>query len=245
MDLELKGKRALVTGGSRGLGAACAKILAEEGCEVLIASRNPGPGPNALAVDLTVHGAAERLSDWAGKLDILVNNAGAIPRGDWSMDEATWRQSWELKLFGYINLTRAVYAGMTQRRSGAIVNILGVAGERLDSTYIAGSTANAGLIAYTRTLGGVSHLDNVRVVGVSPGTALTERTTKRLRERAQTELGDAERFRELFGVYSFNRPAHPHEIAAAVAFLASPRSAYTSGAILNIDGGLSSRSVQI
>lgn len=245
MDLELKGKRALVTGGSRGLGAACAKVLAEEGCEVLIAARNPAPGPNALAIDLTQRGAPEKLSQWAGELDILVNNAGAIPRGDWSMGEDTWRESWELKVFGYINVTRAVYAGMKQRKSGVVVNILGVAGERLDATYIAGSAGNAGLMAYTRTLGGVSHLDGVRVVGISPGTALTERTTKRLRERAQKELGDAERFREFFHVYSFNRPAHPHEIAYSVAFLASPRSSYTSGAILNVDGGLSSRSVQV
>src|SRR3954462_11526882 len=128
MDLNLKGKRVLVTGGSKGIGAACAAVLAAEGADMRIASRNPPPGGKLVskAVDLSQRGAAEALAEWAGELDILVNNAGAIPGGDLlKVDEETWRRSWDLKVFGYINLTRAVYGAMKKRGRGVIVNILG------------------------------------------------------------------------------------------------------------------------
>ena len=129
MELNLKGKRALVTGGSKGIGRACAEVLAQEGCTVLIAARNPQPGAGAKAIDLSQRGAAEALAGWAGELDILVNNAGAIPGGDLlRVDEDTWRRAWDLKVFGYINLTRQVYARMKARKAGVIVNILGNAG---------------------------------------------------------------------------------------------------------------------
>ncbi len=243
MDLGLKGRRALVTGGSKGIGAACAAALAAEGCTVLIAARNPGPGASAKAIDLSRRGAAEELAAWAGDLDILVNNAGAIPGGDLArVDEETWRRAWDLKVFGYINLTRAVYAAMRRKGRGAIVNILGNAGEKLNAAYIAGSSANAGLMAFTRTLGGVSHADGIRVVGINPGPVATDRLLGLYRQMAQAKLGDAARYEELFKDLSFGRPASPEEIASAVAFLASDRSSYTSGCILTIDGGLASRS---
>lgn len=243
MDLKLKGKRALVTGGSKGIGRACAEVLAAEGCTVLVAARNPVSGPNAKAIDLSQRGAAEALAAWAGELDILVNNAGAIPGGDLlRVDEDTWRRAWDLKMFGYINLTRQVYARMKAKQDGVIVNILGNAGEKLDASYIAGSTANAGLMAFTRTLGGASHADGVRVVGINPGPVATDRLKSLFRQRAETKFGDPERYQELFAGMSFGRPATPEEIAWAVAFLASERSAYTTGCILSIDGGLASRS---
>jgi NAD(P)-dependent dehydrogenase (short-subunit alcohol dehydrogenase family) len=245
MDLGLKGLRALVTGGSRGIGRACAEALAAEGCEVAIASRNPPlAGPfRAKAIDLSLRGAAEELAAWAGELDILVNNAGAIPGGDLDrVDEETWRRAWDLKVFGYVNLTRAVYRSMKERGRGVIVNIIGSAGERPNAAYIAGSTANAGLMAFTRALGGASHADGVRVLGVNPGPVATERLLSLYRQMAQTRLGDAERYQELFKDLSFGRPAAPAEIASAVAFLASARSSYTSGCILTIDGGQAARS---
>jgi NAD(P)-dependent dehydrogenase (short-subunit alcohol dehydrogenase family) len=243
MDLNLKGKRALVTGGSKGIGRACAEVLATEGCSVLVAARNPQPGPGAKAVDLSQRGAAEALADWAGELDILVNNAGAIPGGDLlRVDEDTWRRAWDLKMFGYLNLTRQVYARMKARRAGVIVNILGNAGEKLDASYIAGSTANAGLMAFTRALGGASHADGIRVVGVNPGPVATDRLKGLFRQRAEAKFGDPERYPELFAGMSFGRPATPEEIAWTVAFLASERSAYTSGCIVTIDGGLALRS---
>ena len=245
MDLNLKGKRVLVTGGSKGIGRACAEAFAREGADVRIAARNPGAaaGFAAKALDLATPGAAEALAEWAGELDILVNNAGAIPGGDLQkVDEQTWRRAWDLKVFGYVNLTRAVYARMKARRSGVIVNVIGSAGEKMDAAYIAGSTANAGLMAFTRALGGASHADGIRVLGINPGPVATDRLASLYRQRAATLLGDAERYRELFADMSFGRPGAPEEIAAAVLFLASERSAYTSGCILTIDGGLSARS---
>ena len=243
MDLNLKGKRALVTGASKGIGRACAELLEKEGCTVLGASRSIAPGPRAKAVDLSQRGAAEALADWAGELDILVNNAGAIPGGDLlKVDEATWRSAWDLKLFGYINLSRAVYARMKARKRGVIVNVIGAAGEKMNAAYIAGSAANASLMAFTRALGGASHADGIRVVGINPGPVETDRLVSLHKQMAQAKLGDPQRYRELFKDMSFGRPATPEEIASAVAFLASDRSAYTSGTVLTIDGGQSNRS---
>jgi NAD(P)-dependent dehydrogenase (short-subunit alcohol dehydrogenase family) len=245
MELNLKGKRALVTGGSKGIGWACAAALADEGCEVMIAARNPPAASRHKfrATDLSQRGAAEALAEWAGELDILVNNAGAIPGGDLlKVDEDTWRRAWDLKVFGYLNLTRQVYARMKARKSGVIVNILGNAGEKLDASYIAGSTANAGLMAFTRTLGGASHADGIRVVGINPGPVATDRLKSLFRQRAEAKFGDAERYPELFAGMSFGRPASPEEIAWMTVFLASERSAYTSGCIVTIDGGLAARS---
>jgi len=245
MELNLKGKRALVTGGSKGIGWACACALADEGCEVMIAARNPPAASRHKfrATDLSQRGAAEALAEWAGELDILVNNAGAIPGGDLlKVDEETWRRAWDLKVFGYLNLTRQVYSRMKARKSGVIVNILGNAGEKLDASYIAGSTANAGLMAFTRTLGGASHADGIRVVGINPGPVATDRLKGLFRQRAEAKFGDPERYPELFAGMSFGRPASPEEIAWMTAFLASERSAYTSGCIVTIDGGLAARS---
>ena len=257
MDLHLNGKRVLVTGASKGIGRACAEMLAAEGCAVMIAARDAdrlnaaateiagstGSTVKVRPTDLSQRGAAEALAAWAGEIDILVNNAGAIPGGDLlKVDEDTWRRAWDLKVFGYVNLCRAAYADMKRRKSGVIVNILGNAGEKLDASYIAGSTANAGLMAFTRALGGVSHADGIRVVGINPGPVATDRLISLYKQRAEVKLGSAERYRELFEGMSFGRPAAPEEIAAAVAFIASRRSSYTTGCILSIDGGLAARS---
>ena len=252
MDLKLKGKRVLVTGGSKGIGKACAQLFAEEGCEVMIASRDAASLQSAAdeiraatgaqvtfkAVDLSQRGAAESLAQWAGQLDILVNNAGAIPGGDLlAVDEDTWRTAWDLKVFGYINLCRAVYRNMKAQGDGVIVNVLGAAGERLTASYIAGSTANAGLMAFTRTLGGASPKDGIRVLGVSPGPVATERLVKLFKQRAASQFGDESRYAELYEGMAFNRPASSEEVANTVVFAASERSSYTTGVYISIDGG--------
>ena len=242
MDLNLNGKRVLVTGASKGIGRACVEMLEREGCTVLGVSRSIAPGPKSKAADLSLRGVAQEIAAWAGDLDILVNNAGAIPGGDvLKVDEETWRKAWDLKVFGYINLSRAVYAAMKKRGRGVIVNIIGSAGEKMNAAYIAGSTANAGLMAFTRALGGASHADGIRVVGINPGPIATDRLISLHKQMAQARLGDASRYEELFKDMSFGRPGTPEEVAAAVAFLASDRSAYTSGCILTIDGGAAAR----
>ncbi len=252
MDLGLTGRRVLVTGGSKGIGRACAAAFVQEGASVMIAARDPntlavaaeavGGDTRFRATDLSKEGEAEALAAWAGDIDILVNNAGAIPGGDLlNVDEATWRAAWDLKVFGYINLTRAIYARMKAKRAGVIVNVIGAAGERLNPAYIAGSAGNASLYAFTRALGGTSHADGIRVVGLSPGPVETDRLVSLNRQIAATRLGDAGRYRELYKEMSFGRPASPEEIAWSVVFLASDRSAYTTGCVLTIDGGLAAR----
>jgi NAD(P)-dependent dehydrogenase (short-subunit alcohol dehydrogenase family) len=260
MDLKLKGKRVLVTGGSKGIGEACAQVFAEEGCSVMIASRDgaaleaaaskikskTGADVKWKAADLSQRGVAEDLAAWAtasGSLDILVNNAGAIPGGDLlKIDEDTWRKAWDLKVFGYINLTRAVYAHMKAKKQGVIVNVLGAAGEKLNAAYIAGTTGNAGLMAFTRALGGVSTADGIRVVGVSPGPVATDRLLKLYKQMAAAKFGDENRYEELFEGMAYNRPATANEIAWTVVFTASERSSYTTGIYISIDGGLAAKS---
>jgi len=252
MDLHLAGKRALITGGSKGIGRATAELLAEEGCDLVLVARDPAALAEAadaargrrqvrvetIPADLSRDAEAVRVAEAAGTIDILVNNAGAIPPGGLlELDDSRWRAAWDLKVFGFVSLTRATYAAMRARGGGAIVNVIGAAGEKHNPGYIAGSAGNAALIAFTRTLGKSAPADNIRVVGINPGPTATARMEMLLRDRAARTLGDAERWRELCRDMPFGRAAEPAEIAAAVAFLASPRSAYTSGAILTIDGG--------
>ena len=257
MELGLRGKKALVTGASKGIGRAAAEALAAEGCDVVLVSRTAADLERARAEIAGKHNVAVRfyaldLSDGRNvntlaaecpDTEILVNNAGAIPGGNLDMiDEARWREAWDLKVFGYINMTRRFYALMRERRRGVIVNILGAAGENPDFDYIAGSSGNASLMAFTRAMGGTAPRDNLRVVGINPGPVLTERLITLTRTRAQQRLGDAERWPELMQGYAFGRAAKPEEIAAMVAFLASDQvSGYTTGTIVTIDGGGSSR----
>ena len=256
MDLGLRGRKALVTGASKGIGRACAEVLAEEGCDVVLVSRTAADletvrakivGQHNVAVrfyplDLSDSQNVDRLAAECSDIDLLVNNAGAIPGRDLdAVDEGRWRTAWDLKVFGYINMTRRFYALMRERKKGVIVNILGAAGENPDFDYIAGSSGNASLMAFTRAIGGTAPRDGLRVMGVNPGPVLTERLETLMRHRAQTQLGDPERWRELMKGYAFGRAAKPEEIAWMVAFLASDRSAYTTGTIVTIDGGGGSR----
>jgi NAD(P)-dependent dehydrogenase (short-subunit alcohol dehydrogenase family) len=131
-------------------------------------------------LDPTRSSASREFSD----IDILVNNAGAIPPGSLSaIDDDTWRRAWDLKVFGFIGLCRAYYPLFARRRSGVIVNVIGSAGESLDPGYIAGVTGNAALMAFTRAMGRASHKDNIRIVGINPGSTATERMELMLRER--------------------------------------------------------------
>ena len=254
MDLGLGGRRVLITGGSRGIGFACARAFLAEGADVTIAARDParlaaakaelaGRAQGAIetvAIDLAVPGAAAALAAAAGEIDVLVNNAGAIPGGDvLAIDEAKWRAAWDLKVFGYVNLAREAFARMKAKRRGAIVNVIGVGGLRHNFNYVAGAAGNASLMSFTHAMGAHSTDDGVRVVGVNPGLVATERMEFLMRTRAKNELGDAERWKELVGKLDlpFGRPATAAEVADVVVFLASDRAGYVSGDVVRVDGG--------
>jgi len=254
MDLKLRGKRVLITGASKGIGAAAAEAFAEEGCHLRLAARSTdalealakklradhGVEVSVHAVDLRKSDDLARLANDAADIDILVNNAGDIPGGSIEkIDEPTWRHAWELKVFGFINLTRLVYAQMKARGHGVVVNDIGAAGEKFDANYICGSAGNAALMAFTRALGGKSLADNIRVVGINPGPVGTDRHVTQMKTRAKHQLGDENRYRELQKGFPLDRPAHAREIADLMAFLASDRSGYTSGVIFTVDGGIS------
>lgn len=256
MDLKLVDQTALITGASQGIGEALASSFAQEGVHLHLTARTESALGRikeeiekshevSVAIhplDLTEPGACERLSEAVGDVDILVNNAGVIPSGVLSeIDEKAWRDGWELKVMSYINLCRIYYEKMKRRGAGVIVNNIGNSGEIFDPRYIAGTTGNAGLMAFTRALGGRSLDDNIRVVGVNPGPVDTDRIYNMLKKRAKDVLGEESRYPELLERYPLNRPAHTHEVTDLIVFLASFRAGYTSGTIYTVDGGISSR----
>jgi NAD(P)-dependent dehydrogenase (short-subunit alcohol dehydrogenase family) len=256
MDLKLAGRTVLVTGASKGIGLGIAQWFAREGCNLRLAARskellereaaairkNSSVEVQTYALDLSQETGRTRLTEACPEVDVLVNNAGDIPAGSLDdVDDAAWRAGWDLKVFGYIGLTRFYFAKMRARRSGVIINIIGTAGERPMPAYVAGSMGNASLMSLTIALGAASPEYGVRVLGVNPGPVLTDRVVKISRKRAQQMLGDEERYPELLKKNPFGRPASVEEIAATVVFLASDLSSYTSGTIVTIDGGFSKR----
>ena len=252
MDLQLQGKTALITGGSKGIGRATAEVLAGEGCNVILVARDQATLDEAaagirakrqvnvrtIAADLSNDAAVRKVAAEAGELDILVNNAGAIPPGDvGSIDDARWRHAWDLKVFGYISFCRVIYGQMKAKKHGVIINVIGAAGEKFPTNYIAGAAGNASLMAFTRALGKGAPADGLRVVAINPGPVETDRLVMLRRAEAQEKFGDPDRWRELSAGMPFGRAATPAEIGNAVAFLASPASGYTTGTVLTIDGG--------
>lgn len=256
MELNLKGRTVLITGASRGIGKSIAKVLAGEGCNLILTATDTaklaqlaadlneahGVKVESHGFDLSKHENIKALADVAGHCDILVNNAGAIPRG--SLQEVTpeaWRQGWDLKVFGYIDLTRCILPRMTERKSGVIINIVGMAGERPEPKYIATCCGNAALIMFTQCLGGESMRDGVRIVAINPGPIMSDRHRRGAERVAERELGSKDRWPELYKRFPIGRPGRVDEVADMVAFLASDRASYISGEVIRIDAGLKVR----
>ncbi|MET3893735.1 3-oxoacyl-[acyl-carrier protein] reductase [Bosea sp. OAE506] len=250
MDLKLAGRRVLITGGSKGIGAACARVFLAEGCSVVLVARDAarlaataaalGEANRVTthAADLSVSAEREAIAAAFPDIDILVNNAGAIPAGgllDLSME--SWEQAWALKVMGYIHLTKLYLGQMKERGAGVIVNVIGGAGRSPRYDYVCGGTGNAALMAFTGAVGGRSPEWGVRVFGINPAQTRTDRIISLSKTRAKIKLGDEERWEEMLTGLPFDRLIEPEEIANAAAFLSSPACGYVSGTVLDVDGG--------
>jgi 3-oxoacyl-[acyl-carrier protein] reductase len=240
MDLRLKGKSVLITGGSKGIGLACAKSFAAEGCRVHLAARDRerlARAKSELAGDVALHAldlrdatALRQLAAECAGVDVLVNNAGDIPGGTIeTVDEAKWRHAWELKVFGFINLTRELYPRMKAKKSGVIVNVIGMAGESHPFEYICGAAGNAGLAAFTKAMGKGSREHGVRVLGVHPPSTRTDRIVTLMKAAAKAKWGDESRYEELM-----DNVIEPEQVGDTVCFLASSRAGQLSGVVLNM-----------
>lgn len=252
MTKPLSGKIALVSGASRGIGAAIARILARDGAKLVLLARNEadmrkvaaecGPETIIIAGDLREDAPARAAVDAAinrfGALDILVHSAGATKRGDFlTLSDADWADGYALKLFGAVRLARAAWPHL-RKAQGAIVNIGGVGGRLASADFTIGGSVNAALMNFTKALADRGVADGVRVNLINPGNIHTDRLTHRIQTRAK-ELGadDAAAAADLAREAGIKRFATPEEIAEAVSFLVSERASYVQGALLDVDGG--------
>lgn len=244
MDLQLAGKRALITGASKGIGYACALALAREGATPILVARSAaglataaqailtetGMTVETVAVDMGAADAPRLLYSRIGEVDVLINNAGAIPRGSLGdIDDLAWRSAWDVKLYGTIGLTRVYRPCMERRKSGVIVNIIGMAGVANRDAYLCGSTANAALMAFTRAAGAASTRYGVRIFGINPSLTRTD--------RAIAVMSEAGRVDEAGANLPFGRMMEPDEVASLAVFGCSPLAGYLSGTVIDLDGG--------
>ena len=251
MDLGLSGKVVLITGGSKGIGLACARAFLEEGAKVGIVSRSRESLDRARAELGTAATFAADLVDPAqalaaldaieaelGPVDVLVNSAGAarrVPPEDLTPER--WRAAFDAKLFSYVNMFDPAVKRMAARGSGVIVNVIGNGGKVAAPTHIAGGAANAALMLATAGLAQAYAGQGVRVVGVSPGLTRTDRVAEGMQAEAAVQGIDvAEAQRRAEAGIPLGRMAEPDEIAATVAFLASSKASYVTGVTVTMDG---------
>ncbi|WP_159351377.1 SDR family oxidoreductase [Roseomonas harenae] len=257
MELALRGRTAVVTGGSLGIGRAIARELAGEGVSVAIIARDAArledaarslaaetgatiiPIPADLSTAEAVDAAMEKATAALGQVDILVNNAGATPMGRiGDTADATWATSINLKLMGYARCARALTPAMRERRWGRVINIIGRSGHQPRANYIVGSSVNASLLAFTHALAQECAPDNVLVTGVNPGPIRTPRWDT-LTAQGAADTGrspDAENQAALEST-ALRRLGTPEEVAGLVAFLCSDRAGYITGTMIDVDGG--------
>ena len=252
MDLQLRDKRVVITGGSKGIGLACARAFLDEGARVALMSRDPGNLASAraslgqdvrtYAVDLSDPAAAGRaflaIVDLLGAVDVLINSAGAARRHPpMELDSAAWKQAIDAKFFPTINAMDAVLPAMAARGSGAIVNIIGVGGKMADVFHIAGGAANAALMLATTGLAAAYAPRGVRINAINPGLTRTGRVTDRLEVEARSSGASQEEvLKRAVSKIPAGRMATPEEIAHVALFLASSQASYVSGVVLPLDG---------
>ena len=254
MDLELQGKNILVTGGSKGIGLACAKGFLAEGANVAVASRSEANLARAraelvhvltIAADLVDADAARAVVDDVearlGPIDVLVNSAGAARRtAPDDLTPAVWRAAMDAKYFTYLNVIDPVVKRMAARGCGVIVNIVGHGGKVAHPTHLAGGAANAALMLVTVGLANVYAPRGVRVLGINPGLTNTTRVAEGMKaEAAVRGITEADALQHSIDRVALGRLAEPEEIAAVTVFAASARASYLTGVIITMDGATS------
>ncbi|NKB21548.1 MAG: SDR family oxidoreductase [Alphaproteobacteria bacterium] len=259
MELGITGRNALITGGSQGIGRACAEALADEGVNVVIVARdaerlaaaateiasNRTGRVTPVSGDLTVAADVERVIAEAesalGQIDILVNNAGSAPMGMiGDIDDETWQASFDLKLMGYVRCSRAVMGAMRSRKWGRIVNVIGRGGHFPTAKYIAGGAINAAILNITQALAEECGPDNVLVNGVNPAATATDRWSALVQQQIKlTGKTEEEIMAASAASVPLGRIAEPEDVANMVTYLCSEKACFINGALIEVDGGVS------
>ena len=258
MKLGLNGKNVIITGGSAGIGYACAKGFIAEGSNILLVGRDKEKLDKASALlqenaqgnqiftisqDLTDAIAAKRIAEKAisklGKIDILINNAGSARAGSfWKMTDQDFIDAWNLKLLGYIRMIREVGAHMKDQGHGRILNIIGTGGKTPSPTFLPGGTANAALLNFTKGISKELAESGVRINSISPGVTATDRAEMLAKQRAEAK---GTTFEEQIAIDTASNPlgrmVEPEEIASMALLLVSDLIPSITGADIVIDSG--------
>jgi len=250
MDLGLRGKRAIVTGGTRGIGLAIAKLLAAEGCDVAICARNraavdetvamlarSGVRATGGAVDVSdlpaLRGWIAEASDALGGLDVFVANVSAIAQG---MDEEAWRRGFQIDVMGTVFGAEAAVPFLEQSGAGAIVVVGSTAMAEINGPTRSYAAVKAALLPYVKGLARNLAAKNVRANMVSPGNVFFAGGVWDTVRQQNPDM-----FATMLGRNPMGRMGTPEEVANAVVFLASPRASFITGTNLIIDGALTQR----
>ncbi len=258
MDLELKGKVAIIGGASKGLGRACAEVLAEEGARIVICSRTKEDLETAAAEIRDIHGAevmvfagdldrndviqdlvASTVSHF-GQLDIMINNSGGPPLARSSnATEEQWETAVQRSLFFFARMCREAVPHLKKQGTGRIVNILAsTVYQPIPNLALSGAT-RMGVVAFAKSLADEVGRDGILVNNVCPGSILTERMLSNVTSRAkELNISVEEGLAQRAGETAVGRIGEPKELANLVAFLASSKSSYVTGTTILVDGGL-------
>jgi 3-oxoacyl-[acyl-carrier protein] reductase len=257
MDLHLKNKIALITGASRGLGAATAELLAAEGCIVAINSRNAdklsetaqhihestGAEVIPLAGDVAEPAAAEKLINAVarqlGGLDILITNASGPPAGRFdSFSDEDWQKAFETNLMSHVRLIRAALPFLEKSNAPAVLTVTSSSVKQPIPNLILSNSIRAATVGLTKSLALELGEKGIRFNSILPGWTKTERVTSLLESRSKTNhTSVAEELQKQAAEIALNRLAEPAEFAAAAVFLVSPMASYITGVMLSVDGG--------